>query len=74
MLRDAVGQADVAHGVFTAQEVVLLGSQAVVGQGFVTHVLVALEELAEGVGELVIVVEPGNDGRTDLDMQVGGIR
>ena len=70
-LRDAVGQADVAHGVFTAQEVVLLGSQAVVGQGFVTHVLVALEELAEGVGELVIVVEPGDDGRTDLDMQVG---
>lgn len=70
-LRDAVGQADVAHGVFTAQEVVLLGSQAVVGQGFVTHVLVALEELAEGVGELVIVVEPRDDGRTDLDMQVG---
>ena len=26
-LRDAVGQADVAHGVFTAQEVVLLGSR-----------------------------------------------
>ena len=70
-LCDAVGQADIAHGVFAAQEVVLLGSQTVVGQGFIADILIALEEFAKGVGKFVIIVETGNDGRTYLDMQVG---